>query len=257
VEDIMELSFEHSGAELYAIDAGRGPAIILLHGGLATHRACWAWCDELAARFRVVTPDLRGSGRSVFAGALSWDVLADDVAALAAWLGIERAVVGGISFGAGVALRVALRHPQLVRALALVWPAYGGGALGLAPAQRAAMDAMDAAAQRAVTGAGVAALFPLLDVLPAEARVRGRAMMARYDVASMAASTRFMASGAQPFERGDELAALTMPALVVPGIDPQHPIAVADALARHLPRATTRSVDLAAMAAAIAELAGS
>jgi 3-oxoadipate enol-lactonase len=250
----MELSFEHSGAELYAVDAGSGPAVILLHGGLATHRACWSWCGDLTARFRVITPDLRGSGRSVFRGELSWDQLADDVAALAAWLGVEHAVVGGISFGAGVALNVALRHRRLVRALALLWPAFGGAAVGLSAAQRAAMDAMDAAARRAVVD-GVAALFPLLDALPPEVRARGRATMASYDVASVAASTRFMASGAQPFERGAQLQALTMPALVVPGVDPQHPAAVADELARWLPRCTVRAVEAARMGEAVAELA--
>lgn len=55
---------------------------------------------------------------------LRFDVLADDVAALADHLHLPPLVVGGISMGAGVALNLALRHPQRVRGLVLVRPAW-------------------------------------------------------------------------------------------------------------------------------------
>jgi pimeloyl-ACP methyl ester carboxylesterase len=184
---------------------------------------------------RLVTPDLRGSGASRFAGDLSWDLLADDVAALARHLGIARAIVGGASFGAGVAVRVALRHPALVAGLAVLQPAYGGAALGLSAAQQAAMDAMDAAGRRA-PAEGVGVLLPLLAALPSEVQERARRVFATYDPASVAASTRFMASGAQPFARGEDLAAIACPALLVAGWDATHPREVADVFARHVPR---------------------
>jgi len=114
-----------------------------------------------------------------------------------------------------------------------VHPAYGGGELGLLPAQRAAMDAMDAAGRRA-PAEGIAVLFPLL---PPQLAERGRALFQTYDPASVAASTRFMASGLQPFARGEDLRAIAAPALVVPGLDPQHPREVADVYLRHVPRA--------------------
>ncbi len=100
---------------------------------------CQLFSGPLETSFRVITPDLRGAGKSVFGANLSWDVLADDVAALAAALGVARAVVCGVSFGAGCAVRVALRHPALVMRLVLLHPAYGGAELGLCAAQRAAM----------------------------------------------------------------------------------------------------------------------
>ncbi len=230
--------------EIYAIEHGQGLPIILLHGGLATHVACLRFALPLAERFRLSTPDLRGSGRSHFAGELSWELLADDVAQLAP----GPCVVGGISFGAGVAVKVALRHPSLVRGLVLLHPAYGGDELGLLPAQRAAMDAMHAAGERTLTD-GIAALHPLLDTLPPELRARARQLVAEYDPASVAATTRFMASGVQPFARADELAAIAAPALVVPGIDPQHPREVAELFARALPRCT--QVDTSDFARAI------
>ena len=234
-----EIYFEHAGARLYATACGEGDAIIILHGGLATNEACWRFAAPLAARARVVAPDLRASGRSHWAGELTWDLLADDIAALARHLDIARAIVGGISFGAGCAVRVALRHPQLVSRLVLLHPAFDG--VELVPAQRAAMDAMHAAGERAMRD-GIEALFPLLETLPAPVRERARALVATYDPASVAALTRFMASGAQPFAPG-ELAAIAAPVTVVPGIDPQHPAEVAAIYARHLARCMVVATD--------------
>ena len=59
-----------------------------------------------------------------------------------------------------------------------------------------------------------------------------------YDPASVAATTRFMLEGGQPFERGAELAAIDAPAFVVPGVDPTHPAEVADVYRRHLAQCT-------------------
>lgn len=246
-----ELIFTHAGTQLFAVEDGAGSPVILLHGGLAAHQACWQFAAPLAARFRLITPDLRASGRSHHAGPLSWDQLADDIAALARQLGVARAVVGGVSFGAGCALRVALRHPSLVAGLVLLSPAYGGAELGLVPAQRAAMAAMHAAGARTLTD-GIAALLPLFDALPAPLRDRARALAATYDPASVATSTAFMASGAQPFSRAD-LAAITCPALLVPGTDPTHPAEVADVLRTHLRHCTVRAADPPGYAAAIAD----
>jgi pimeloyl-ACP methyl ester carboxylesterase len=234
-ESARDIWFEHERTRLYAVETGEGRPIILLHGGLATHAAARLYADGVPGR--VITPDLRGSGASHFAGELTWDLLADDVAALARHLGITRAIVGGASFGAGVAVRVALRHPTLVAGLAVLQPAYGGAELGLTAAQRAAMDAMDAAGRRA-PAEGIDVLFPLLAALPPEMQERARRVFATYDPASVAASTRFMASGAQPFARGEDLAAIACPALLVPGADPTHQREVADVFARHLPRCT-------------------
>jgi len=245
--------FEREDTRLFAVERGAGAPIVLFHGGLATHLACWLYATPLAERFRVVTPDLRGSGRSHFGGELSWDLFADDVAALLDHLAIERAVVGGSSFGAGLGVRLALRHPSRVAGLLVLNPAYGGADLGFTPAQTAAMNAMDAAGSRCVAE-GIEVLVPLFDALPDEIRERARALVRTYDPASVATSTRFMASGAQPFERASDLAAITAPALLTPGLDATHPPEVTDVFRRHLPRVTVRDPDPAGYAAAIAEL---
>ena len=228
------------GTRLFAIERGHGPALILLHGGLADHRACGYLAEPLAGRFRVVTPDLRTSGRSHYHAALSWDLLADDIAALVGHLDLARAAVGGVSFGTGVALRAALRHPALVSALLLIHPVYAGTDRGLTPAQSDAMRTIDAAARRAPT-AGIDALLPLLDTLPPAIRERASAVVLSLDPRSVAALAAFMSSGAQPFATAADLAAITCPTLVIPGIDPQHPAWLADLLAAHLPQATLPS----------------
>lgn len=249
---LREHWFEHDGVRLFAAERGLedGAPIVLLHGGLANHLACWLYAEPLAARFRVITPDLRGAGGSHFAGALSWDALADDIAALVRHLGLPRVVIGGASFGAGAAVRFALRYPDLVAALLVLNPAYGGGELGLSPAQQAAMQAMDAAGRRA-PAEGIDVMFPLFEALPAAIRERARRVVATFDPASVAATTAFMASGAQPFARGADLAAITAPALVVPGTDPTHPRAVADVFRAHLPICEASEVELPGYAATI------
>jgi pimeloyl-ACP methyl ester carboxylesterase len=230
---------------LFVADEGTGRPIILLHGGLANHKSVRLYAQPLFARYRIIAPDLRGSGQSIYRGELTWDALADDVAEMAKELGVARAVVGGASFGAGVATRVALRHPGLVEALVVLQPAFDG--VALVPAQLAAMEAMAAAGQRTLTE-GIGALLPLFDALPEAIRERAKAIVATYDPESVASSTRFMASGAQPFMPA-ELATLAMPVLVAPGTDPQHPREVAQVYAQHVPHATV--VETADYAAAI------
>src|SRR5688572_16665697 len=99
-----EVWFEADGARLFAFEVGSGHPIVFLHGGIAGLRASWFRRCQLADTHRLMTPHLRGSGRSVKT-VLSWDRLADDVAAMLEHLGIGRAVVGGTSMGSAVALR--------------------------------------------------------------------------------------------------------------------------------------------------------
>ena len=248
---LREHCFDHGGARLYAYEAGDGPPLVLLHGGLANHLACWQFAAPLAARCRVITPDLRGSGRSHFAGPLTWDTLADDISALLAHLGIARAIIGGVSLGAGVAIRVALRHPSIVAALLVLHPAHGGTELGLSSPQQQAMAAMDAAGRRAVAE-GIEVLLPLFDALPPDVRERAKRVVATYDPASVAATTAFLASGLQPFARGQELRAIAAPALLVPGVDPIHPAEVAAVYRAHLPRCEVRAASAAELGSAVA-----
>lgn len=105
-------------------DEGSGAAVVLLHAGVAD-RGMWAGVvPVLSAGHRVVAPDLRGFGETPLPGEAYAD--ADDVIHLLDVLGIDRATFVGASFGGRVALEVASRHPERVRSLALLCPAYRG-----------------------------------------------------------------------------------------------------------------------------------
>jgi len=229
--------FESAGSRLFAIDKGLGLPLLFFHGGLADHRASLFHVGRLAVAHRVVMPDLRGSGRSVHAGDLSWDLLADDAGALLDHLEIEGAVVGGVSAGSAVALRFALRHPRRALGLLLKSPVYPGGDRQLTEAQWAAFRTMEAVGRRAVEE-GIEVLCPLYERLPEAIREAALEMMRGFDPASVAATTRFLASGAQPFATVSELSAIEVPALLVPGTDPEHPAEVCALYAAHLRRAT-------------------
>jgi 3-oxoadipate enol-lactonase len=109
----QRIRFEDSG--------GDGPAVILAHGFLMDREMFAPQVEALAPEFRVITWDERGFGETEFDGEpfTYWDS-AKDCLALLDHLGIERAVVGGMSQGGFLSLRAALLQPDRVRALVLI-----------------------------------------------------------------------------------------------------------------------------------------
>ncbi|HET6157428.1 MAG TPA: alpha/beta hydrolase [Dongiaceae bacterium] len=100
---------------------GDGDPVILLHGLGGTSNSWTPQMSVFAGRFRVIRPDLPGSGRSPLpSDVLSIDLLADLVIRTAEKLGIERAHLAGHSMGTIVCQHVAVRAPKLVRSLALI-----------------------------------------------------------------------------------------------------------------------------------------
>src|SRR6202008_570559 len=105
----------------YDDSGGDGPPVILSHGFLMDRTMFEPQVDALAGEFRVITWDERGFGETQFDGKpfTYWDS-AGDCLGLLDHLGIERAVVGGMSQGGFVSLRTALLAPDRVRALVLI-----------------------------------------------------------------------------------------------------------------------------------------
>ena len=252
---MREIWFQNEGVRLFAVEDGEGELIVMLHGGMASHVASWPMVEPLASRYRVVAPDLRGSGRSWSGASLTFDQLADDVEALLDHLGAERAVVGGASGGSGVALRFALRYPGRTAGLVLVKPVYGGEERGYTGVQKETFARMDAVASRALAE-GVQVLRPLYTGLPPEIRERALAMVEGFDPASVVATSRFIASGAQPFAAAAELRSLSMPALIVRGDDPLHPPEVSDLYAENLPGCTVSPASTQDVAGEIGRFCG-
>src|SRR5262249_14123624 len=136
---------EVNQAALYYEERGDGPPVILRPGGLSASSFGERVGAELAAAFRVITPDSRGHGRSANpAGQLSYPRLADDIAALITALGLHRPVVGGWSDGGQVTLELAARHPGATGALiaGAAYPDFQAG--GLREDHRALLGADEA-----------------------------------------------------------------------------------------------------------------
>src|SRR3954452_23723346 len=106
------------GAEIRSFEGGEGPPLLLLHG---FGGAAWNFAElvPLLRGRRLIVPDLPGHGGSSPLPATSLAAFADVVAAM-----LEGPVdVVGHSMGGVVALRLAERHPALVRRLVLAAPA--------------------------------------------------------------------------------------------------------------------------------------
>jgi pimeloyl-ACP methyl ester carboxylesterase len=121
------------GIRLRVLDAGSGPALLLLHGLSASHDIWEHVVDEFADRYRVVAPDLPGHGDSGKPDApYTIDFYAGVVRSLARELSIDDAVVAGSSLGGKIALELGCWYPRFVRGLVLAAPA-GEYARGLRP----------------------------------------------------------------------------------------------------------------------------
>jgi pimeloyl-ACP methyl ester carboxylesterase len=109
------------GRRLAYTDAGQGVPCVLLHAFPLDRRMFEALAEGPGrpGRARLILPDARGFGGSELGGAYSIADLADDVARLLDHLGIDQAVVGGLSMGGYVSLAFAARHPARLKGLIL------------------------------------------------------------------------------------------------------------------------------------------
>lgn len=105
----------------YEDTGGDGPVVILGHGFLMDHEMFVHQVAALREQYRVITWDERCFGSTEFDGQpfSYWDS-ARDCLALLDHLGIDRAVVGGMSQGGFLSLRAALTAPERVRGLILL-----------------------------------------------------------------------------------------------------------------------------------------
>ncbi|HEY0078175.1 MAG TPA: alpha/beta fold hydrolase [Pyrinomonadaceae bacterium] len=204
------------GIELGYEVAGAGPAVVLLHG-FPFNRSMWReQVEVLSQSRRVITPDLRGHGEtSAMDEAATMERMAEDTTALLDELGIERAVVGGLSMGGYVALAFYRLFPERVRAMVLA-------DTRATPDTEEARRTREETAQRALKegmGAIVETMLPKL-VAPAtlegnaEVLSRLREMMERTNPVGAASALRGMALRR---DQTDLLARIDVPVLVVVG----------------------------------------
>src|SRR5260370_25285974 len=108
---------ETNGTKLYYEMMGEGHPLVLIHGGYMDRRM---WDDQLAVfaqHYRVIRYDVRGFGKSELPQVPYAD--RQDLAALLAFLGIEKPYLLGLSLGGVIALDFTLDYPDMVEALIL------------------------------------------------------------------------------------------------------------------------------------------
>ncbi|MYA19391.1 MAG: alpha/beta hydrolase, partial [Chloroflexi bacterium] len=122
---------EVNGIELYYEEQGEGPGLVFLHGAAGNHIIWWQQLPAFRDRFRCVSIDHRGFGRSTDPEGESAARFVDDLEALLDALGIERTALVSQSMGGRTALGFAVRHPQRVSAVVLAdtsasidWPEF-------------------------------------------------------------------------------------------------------------------------------------
>src|ERR671916_2751491 len=117
--DVVIPTARVNGTEIYYEEAGSGPPIILSPGGLQGVLASYGLVmQELTHEHRFISYDRRFGGQSRSPLVVqTWDMVCQDVIGLMDVLRIERAYLGGGSFGAAISLGCAFRYPERVQAI--------------------------------------------------------------------------------------------------------------------------------------------
>jgi len=114
-----------NGVNYYYEIHGQGEPLLLLHGGLGSIDMFRPVLPTLAKGRRLIAVDLHGHGRTTLGDRpISLVDMGEDMAAILNKLGTAQVDVFGYSLGGGVALRLAVQHPEMVRRLALVSAGY-------------------------------------------------------------------------------------------------------------------------------------
>jgi 3-oxoadipate enol-lactonase len=145
------------------------PTVVLLHGLSATGGLNWLWCfGALGQHYRVAAVDHRGHGRGIPTRRFRLADCADDVAALADRLGVEKVVAVGYSMGGPIAQLLWHRHRDRVGGLVLcATSGYFGGnqrqqalLAGLLPGLTVLARSMPAPARRVMVSRLLEARLP-------------------------------------------------------------------------------------------------
>jgi pimeloyl-ACP methyl ester carboxylesterase len=106
---------EVNGMQMYYEVFGQGDPLVVLHGAYMNIPAMGEIIPRLAETHQVYAVEMQGHGRTNdIDRPITYENLADDVAAFMEAVGLERADVFGYSMGAAVGLQVAIRHPRKV-----------------------------------------------------------------------------------------------------------------------------------------------
>ncbi len=236
---------EHDGVSLAAEQSGTGPLVVLLHGLTATRRYVVMGSKSLQrSGHHVVAYDARGHGKSSPAAdpsAYGYPELVGDLEAVLDELEIERAVLAGASMGAHTALRLALEHPERVAGLVVITPAYDP-ADDDDPDRLARWDALaEGLRSGGIEGFVAAQGEPRVPEQWRETVVKVmRQRLERHEHLEAVADALSAVPRSHPFDRIDQLSAISVPVTVVASADeadPEHPQEVGESYAEAIPGA--------------------
>jgi pimeloyl-ACP methyl ester carboxylesterase len=217
-----------NGIEIDYDDGGRGPAVLLSHGYSATGQMWAPQRPALEPRYRLITWDMRGHGHtdcpddpSRYSEALT----VADMRGLLAHLGVDRAVIGGLSLGGTMSLAFHRRHPEMVRALVICdsGPGYRNAEARAAWNARAHERARDLEARG-------------LDALTASSREMREAMGRHRSAQGLAHAARGMLAQ-EGSATIDSLPEIRVPTLIVVGDRDTPFIAPSEYMAKKIPGA--------------------
>jgi pimeloyl-ACP methyl ester carboxylesterase len=130
-----------NGMQMYYEVSGAGDPLIVLHGAYMNIPSMGAIIPKLAKTHKVYALELQGHGRTTdIDRPITYQNLADDVAAFMDAVGLQKADVFGYSMGSAAALQLAIRHPEKVNKLIAASVAYD--AKGFQPAFTAMIPSM-------------------------------------------------------------------------------------------------------------------
>lgn len=212
---------------------GQGEPVVMVHGLGGTSNVWQAQAQALSRRFKVIRPDLPGSGRSRHEGKLSIEGFVQELKALFDQQSIDTATLVGHSLGTLIVQHFAVKYPDKVSRLVLVGPVKAPADNGRQGprdrAQKVRAEGMEAIADAVVS----AATSPSEQVQRSIAPAMIREMLMRQPAEGYAATCEALSEAQEPDQQ-----AIACPTLLVVGSDDKvGPPAVARDIASRLPNA--------------------
>jgi len=233
------------GVRLYVEETGDGPPVLFLHEFAGDHRSWEPQVRALSRRYRCIAYNARGYPPSDVPedpAAYSQARAVDDAIAVLDALGVERPHVVGLSMGGFATLHLGLRHPERARSLVVAGVGYGAQ-----PERRQAFREESGVIADAFGRDGAAAVAERYAVGPARVQFQNKdprgwaefaARLAEHDSQGSARTMRGV-QAARPslYDLTDELAALTVPTLLIAGDEDEGCLEASLMLKRTIPTA--------------------
>ena len=220
--------------------AHTAPVLILLHGGGPDHQSLIPLAKQLVSSNTVILPDIRGYGRSMCTdpSVHTWAQYSNDLIGLMDIIGASASIIGGAGLGSTIALRTALACPDKVKALILI----SVEDIEDDYRKEAEIAFMEDFANR-VRNLGIEKAWePILKDLSPIIETMVRDAVPRSNPASIAAAAAIGYD--RSFRNVKELSSISVPTLIIPGMDWRHPTALAKELSEILPKGYLAPVTL-------------